>query len=373
MFLFKSGANEFFYKLLKDEVEILPFVCRELKIPDTDPSDYMTLPSEALSSSTWVFGDPELLKIRTKLLKHGKSGDFFNVRVGLQVLWDRAYHIRPIKVFKKKIAGKTYLEDKFEIELDACRPVICNENFIPFRSDEPDIYVIFPYDITDGNNIGIGFSDFKKRYPLAGAYLERNKSDIVANVETNPDDEWHSFTRVQNHIRTFPKVLIPMTARDTFATISLVDKLYCDNVNVNFIEIEEKTENNLYALAGIINSTVFSALARSAANPQSGGYYKFNKQFIDPVPFPVKNFTDDKGGLVTELAECSKDIQSQQDKYLSSTPTQKRTVKILLEKNWEKLDEIVFKLYELNSAEKKYFKNKDRNVDRIEFIKSYIE
>jgi len=373
MSLFKSGANEFYYKLLEDEVEILPFICSELKIPETDPSDYMTLPSEALSSSTWIFDEPELLKIRTKLLKHGKSGDFFSVRVGLQVLWDKAYHIRPIKVSKKKIVGKTHLEEEFEIESDACRPVICNENFIPFRSDEPDIYVIFPFDITDGNNVGISFSDFKKRYPLAGTYLERNKSKIVANVETNPDDEWHQFTRVQNHTRTFPKVLIPMTARDTLATISLVDKLYCDNVNVNFIEIEEKTENNLYALAGIINSTVYSVLTRSIANPQSGGYYKFNKQFIDPVPFPVKNFKDNKDGLVTELAECAKDIQSQQEKYLSSAPTQKRTMKILLEKNWEKLDEIVFKLYELNSAEKKFFKNKGRNVDRIEFLESYCE
>ena len=373
MFLFKSGTNQFYYKLLENEIESLPFICGELKIPETDSSDYMTLSSEVLSSSTWNFDEPELLKIRTKLLKRGKSADFFDVHVGLQSLWDKAYHIRAIKVSKEIIVGKTHLEDEFEIELDACRPLICNERFITFRNDMPDVYVIFPYDVNGVNNVGISFDEFEKRYPLAGAYLTRNKAKIIANVETLPNGAWHQFTRVNNHTRIFPKVLIPMTAMDTYATVSLTDKLYCDNVNVNFIEIEEKTENNLYALAGLINSTVYSALARSVANPQSGGYFKFNKQFINPVPFPGENFKSNKDELVTELAECSKEIQSQQETFLVSTPTKKRTIKILLERNWKKLDETVFKLYELNSEEKKYFISKGRNVDRIRLIESCCE
>ena len=54
-----------------------------------------------------------------------------------------------------------------------------------------------------------------------------------------------------------------------------------------FIQVDDITDNKLYALAGIINSTPFAYFAKSIANPQQNGYYKFNKQFLDPVQLPV--------------------------------------------------------------------------------------
>jgi len=362
----KTQPDVFFYKKICNEIDTLPTELRNLEIPELNPSMYIQFPSSILSATPWDFTDPELLRIRNDLLELGRFGDFANVKVGIQVLWDGAYHIRPIRFQNGILVGKTSLEDEFEIELAACRPLICNENFYCFRKDGADVYVIFPYDVENDNVSEIQFTEFANRFPLAARYLLRNKSTIQNKVETFPDEErWHLYTRVQNHGATYPKVLTPMTANDTFATVSFSDKIYCDNANVYFIEIDDKSETNLYALAGIINSTLFCVLAKSYANPQTGGYFKFNKQFLEPIPFPIENFRNNLNNLVNELAECSQNIKQDQKRYLTASPRQKRTIKLLLERNWEKLDELVYDLYELNAATKAFFKRKERTKDRI--------
>jgi hypothetical protein len=96
-----------------------------------------------------------------------------------------------------------------------------------------------------------------------------------------------------------------MTALDTFASLAVSDRTYCDNANVFFIDTPDKDENSLYALSAVINSTVYSVLARSIANPQTNGYFKFNKQFLAPVPFPLGTFQQNTQ-LKSRLAKVAK-------------------------------------------------------------------
>ena len=60
-----------------------------------------------------------------------------------------------------------------------------------------------------------------------------------------------------------------MTSLDTYASVLKKNDIYTDNANIYFVELEDKSDDNLYAISAIINSTVFSVLARSIANPQS--------------------------------------------------------------------------------------------------------
>jgi len=368
LLLDKSSPENFSFKLFKGNVETLASQLRETQTPDVAPEQYSILPAKAVNANPWSFDDNELIEIKTRLLEFGCLGDYAKVRVGIQVLWDKAYQIRPTSVKKGIIRGKSHIEEDFEIELAACRPLICNENFYHYRNDNADVFVIFPYDVAKGDVTEISFSDFKKRFPLAGEYLSRNKATIQKNVETwNGAKAWHLYTRVQNHGATYPKILVPMTALDTFASLTFSDKTYCDNANVFFIDTPTKDENTLYALSAIINSTIYSVLARSIANPQTNGYFKFNKQFLEPVPFPVQNFTDDTK-LKAQLAKAAKRIDELQDRFKCSSPTQKRTIATLLSTQWNLLDELCYQFYGLTNAEKVFFNDRGRNVDRIEIL-----
>ena len=370
LILEKSHPEIVSFIKISNQVEEIPAKLESIEPVETDSSSFTVIPSNAFDVNPWNFNDAELLSIKTQLLnRHGKFGDFANVKVGIQVLWDRAYHLK-VKSFNDDgtILCDSHLENDIVIEIDACRPLLVNERFYPFCRDTTDTYVIFPYEVAGENNDSIGFSDFSLRFPLASAYLTRNKDEIVANVETCAGREaWHLFTRVQNHKAIYPKVLIPMTANDTFATVTQNPKNYCDNANMFFIEIPNKDETNLFAIASIINSTLFSVCARSIANPQQNGYFKFNKQFIEPIPFP-KVIYENNHELIRELAGLGKDIERIQNQFISATPRQKNVLRNSLKSLWIRLDAKVYELYQLSAEEVEFFTQRGRNVNRIEII-----
>lgn len=375
LILDKSAPQRFNYKYFNCNVELLPSELRETPIPEIAPELYINLPCNAISSTPWSFDDAKLIDIRTRLLLMGCLGDYVNVKVGIQVLWDKAYHIRPLSIKDGILTGKSHIEKDIKIEIEACRPLICNEDFYPYKNADANVFVVFPYNVSDGEVSEIGFTEFKQRFPLAGEYLERNRNLIESSVETLPkkfpekytDEHWHLYTRVQNHGATYNKIVIPMTALDTFATVVFSDITYCDNANVFFIEVPHKDEITLYALSAIINSTIYSVLTRSIANPQSNGYFKFNKQFLEPVPFPCTAFSEN-GVLREQLANAAKDIKNLQLKFKTSSLRQKRTYERMLLTKWKLVDDICYQLYNLTEDEINFFKNRGRNIDRIDIL-----
>lgn len=367
LLLDKTAPEYFSFKLFRDTVEILPSALRDSQTPDTAPEQYTLLPANAVSEHPWSF-DTELITIKTKLIESvGTLGNYARVRVGIQALWNEAYHIRPISIEDGIITGRTHLENNFQIELNACCALLPNESFHPYRDDKPEAYCIFPYRVVDGISYEILFNEFCEQFPLAGAYLSRTKQTIQNNVRTFKGESWHLFTRANNIARNFPKVYIPMTALDTYAAITFSNRHYCDNANVNYIELPEINEINLYAFASIINSKVYSVLARSIANPQSNGYFKFNKQFLEPVPFPGESFSKNID-LKMKLFNLSKRIQKLQIRYIRSSPSQKRGIATLLNRQWEQLDEVCYQFYGLTEEEQTLFNERGRNIDRIELL-----
>lgn len=358
----KSRPNEVIFSKVKEDENLW----------ELDKLDFETISSSAFTENPWNFEEPKLLSIQSKLLKKfGNFGAFGKIKVGIQVLWDKAYHIEA-KSFNGDgtLTGDTKLEKNITIEIDACRPLMVNKKFYPFCSDATEIFVIFPYTIEENVNTPLGFNEFTELYPLASQYLMKYKELIVENVKIETkfgNNGWHLFTRVQNHTATYPKILLPMTALDTFATVTKNSLNYCDNANMFFIDIPIKSNENLYTIAGVLNSTIFSVLARSIAMAQQNGYFKFNKQFIEPIPFPTENF-ENNPTLVKEIFEIIKNINQKQEQYINSTPRQKNIFKEVLINLWKNLDGKVFELYELSENEIEFFIQKGRNIDRVEIL-----
>ena len=369
LILSKESKSEVIFKKISQDREELPSTLIELAPYELDKTHFDTIPSEAFNQNPWNFEDSKLLVIKAKLLhKFGNFGAFATVRVGIQVLWDNAYHIKVKHINKNgTLTGDTGLQKNITIEIDACRPLMINRQFYPFCKDKTDTYVIFPYQIENGKSTPILFDEFSKNYPLAGTYLSSFKETIQESVDTFTDDAWHLFTRANNHQRIEPKVMIPMTANDTFANVTSNPLNYCDNANMFFIDIVDKSMNNLFAIAGVINSTLFSVLARSIALKQQNGYFKFNKQFIEPIPFPKVVF-ENNPTLVSQIAELSLTIQKNQETYKNAIPKQKNMLKTILNRLWSQLDELIFDLYELNQEDREFFLSKGRNIDRIEVL-----
>ena len=164
------------------------------------------------------------------------------------------------------------------------------------------------------------------------------------------DENWHLFTRANNHNAVYKKLCIPMTAQNPQAAVVMQEDAYCDNANMFFIQIPEVTEDKLYAMAAVINSTPFAYFAKSIANPQQGGFYKFNKQFLDPVPFPCNEFSM-FSEVMQRLAAIARRIE-ETNMVIAANISSAPRFYTLLNRLWEEVDQLCYEIYGLTEAEK---------------------
>ena len=343
-------------------------------INSADSTKSQLLSSETLSETPWNFESAHLNALRMRLSKDlGTLQDVCHVKVGVQVLWNDAFQIVAEKIVNGFIYGHSKIDKNIVVEYDACKPLLCNEQFAPLTKRKYQTFALFPYEVSDNGEVTeLSLSEFTVLYPKAGAYLANHKKLICENVQTLPEknnsynkrEHWHLFTRANNHGAIYQKLCVPMTAQYPQAAVVLDKHIYCDNANMFFIQIDDVNETKLYALAGIINSTIFSTFARSIANPQRGGYFKFNKQFLDPVPVPAKAFlTCNKN--IKRLANIAKRIEQINEQIKMSVGGQTSGLELSLKDLWKELDELCMKLYGIKNPEDKALLNsvvrKDRN------------
>lgn len=328
----------------------------------------LSLPKDSISETPWNFDNPELTSLRLSKQKTlGCLGESCNIKVGVQVLWDPAYHINVERSDDEFIYGNSTLESGLKLEKAACRALMCNEHFVPLSIRPENTFIVFPYDVKDGQATEIKFSDFQDRFPLAASYLSRHRARIECEVQTLPlrfhkldkDENWHLFTRANNHNAVYRKLCVPMTTQEPQAAVVNNEKAYCDNANMFFVQIEDITDDRLYALAGIINSTPFAYFAKSIANPQQNGYYKFNKQFLDPVPFPVQAYREMSPDMV-QLANVARQIE-QLHARMSASPSRASRYVPAVRTLWDELDAICCRLYQFKEEERNTVMSHIRN------------
>lgn len=330
--------------------------------------DFASLPIKT-GTENWSYDNYQIEKIKKRLSDTcGVLGDYPNLAVkdGIQALWKKMYHLTGCHIDGKYIIGKNGFKETVKVEKDAMKAVIYNREFYPFKKVEPDAYCVFPY--KGANNEVIPFSELKEKYPLLAEYLSTNKQRITEQVECYEGDLWHRFTREHNHtLYNVDKIIIPMTARDTIATFINDKGLYMDNANVWFITVDGASTDLMKAITCIINSTIFTVLGKSGANPQSGGYYKFNKQFLMPIPFP-NEAVKEKADCVAKLAKYYTEISELQEQYLSATFNTKEIIAGQLRQLWAELDDICYSLYKVTDQEKQQIINMGRTVSRIDLL-----
>lgn len=325
----------------------------------SDDGERIEIDKNTISETPWLFENHQTNALRVRLANElGALKDVCNIKVGVQVLWDRAYHIRVNRVDENFIYGSTAICENLQVEREACRVLLCNEHFEPLSIRPATTYILFPYDVENGSVNRIEFSDFESRYPYAGGYLRENRDLIEANVQTLPDrnitldrdETWHLFTRENNHNATYSKLCIPMTTQNPQASVVMSDSVYCDNANMSFVQIPDMTDDKLYAMAAIINSTPFAYFAKSIANPQQGGFYKFNKQFLDPVPFPCEEFVAFSENM-QRLAVKARQIEETNIAITTNTSHASR-LHLLLSSLWNDVDNLCCELYGFSDEER---------------------
>lgn len=303
MILSKSDIQSFSYT----KIDSLSQIIRKLN--DAKKFNLLNFSTDnQLGDDPWFFVQPDLRNLRSRMLASCGTfeslGDRASINVGLQVLYKKIYLIRG-QIKKGKIVGQNFNGDVVQLEDGSCRPLALNRKFFAYKNIEKENFALFPYEIVKASKSrpsgldnlqcqSLSFTEFNKKYPLAGKYLAQHKSFIQDNVSTNTGVNWIHYTREQNHcLQSLPKILIPSTCLDTSATVDAKGEFYQDNVRVNSIVIDGATNKHYQAVAAVLNSRIFDCLAKITAESLDNGYIQLNKQFLNPVPIPVVKILSD--------------------------------------------------------------------------------
>lgn len=340
-------------------------ICFE-RVPGGSPAEI----KHPTGDAPWVFGEGALAAVKSRLLSaHGNFGSFpgLQVKDGIQALWKKMYHLEKVNFSDGVATGVNGFGEEVKIEKDILRSVVYNVEFYPFKPVEPDAWCIFPYRGSTAD--AIPWSEMRKQFPLTYRYLDGNRKRIMEEVRCRKGEKWHTFTREHNHgMYNVPKIIVPMTARDTVASYDDGRRgLYMDNSNVWFVSIEGASEMLMKSVTAIINSTVFSVLAKADANPQRGGYYKFNKQFLVPVPFPSETLIS-SSRTQGKLAKLHDEILALEKRWCAENANHRSLTSLALKKKWAALDACCYELYGLSASETSIIEEIGRTVDRTVLV-----
>ena len=351
LILSKKSRNQFKYRLISENKENIKTLSENSDFDGNFCENTFSILNMPKKDSVWAFENNEIIVLRNTLAEEfGVLENFPGLAIhdGIQALWKKAYHLTDVQ-FKDNIAiGYNLLKEKVEIEKSILRGVIYNRGFYPFKDLNPDAYCIFPY--YGASNDEISIDVLQSEYPLAYIYLSEHEEIIKANSTCHEGSEWYAFTREHNHtLYDIPKIILPMTALDTIATYVSDKGLYMDNSNVWFITIGNASDAVMKAFTCFINSTVFSVLAKSGANPQLNGYYKLNKQFLKPIPLPISALQNKSN--IERLSAYYDEIADLQKKYFSSFGEKRENLASIIEDKWSALDDFCNSLYELAESD----------------------
>ncbi len=337
------------------------------------PSVDARISIEDVGPGVWSFDQPDLLAVHRELgRRHGLIGQHreISIAVGLQTLYGKIYQLEPVDVRKLTVVGRNGFGDEVTIERRALRPLCRNRGFYPFRRDNADAWVVFPYQVDGDVAREILWPEFKKSFPKAAAYLDAHRKQIRDAVETESGaNRWHLYTRPQNlAVQARPKVLFPSTIEDTIASADLEGDVYQDNVRINSMSVASDAVD-LVAVAAVLNSSVFSALARLKAGLSDSGWRQFNRQFAELVPFPLAALrSGDASKRLRHLATQIQTMQESFDPNGGAGEGERQAVRSSLESLWARLDAEVEALYGLSPDERAVVARYPRRVDRVALL-----
>lgn len=344
--LTKKQSEYVYYDLVKgDSSDVQTYFESEKELSIIDKNYF--------STGIWAPELKSIFEIKQKYAdKFGTIGSnpLLSVCDGIQALWKKVYDIVDYSENNGIIIGKNGFGESVSIEKGIVKPVIYNRAFKPLKKLSADAYRIFPYEGKD-NKTKMTIDSIGRYFPLAYAYLIANENRIKSNVRCNDGEYWPTYTREHNHDSfKSAKIVIPMTAKETYAAFENTNGFYMDNSNVWFLNYKDNNIVVMKALTMIINSTVFSVLAKCGANQASNGYYKFNKQFIEPVPVPNSKLKPNDITVI-KLSQMYDDIFDILTEYENATLEDMKIFQGVLEEKWNEVDNICYEFYEMNVDE----------------------
>ena len=319
----------------------------------TNQVELQEYPIEYLSTTPWSFLSEDIVllldQVKDKCQTLEEISDIF---VGLQTSADMIYIIKA----HKEENGLTYFVDcrgkEQCVETDILKPCIYDIQLEKYADIKPNMMIIFPYHIVNGNPILYSLDEMQASFPKTLAYLEGYKDDLEKrSLSRRTENNWYQFGRSQSIKRFSEGEHLIWSVLSTEGNYVYDDKMTCFTGGGNgpFYGLEKKisTKESLYYIQALLNYWLLERVVKSKASTFRGDYYSHGKQFIAKLPIYRIDFENiEEAKRHDEIVSSVKNIMElKRKRNTQNTKEQRNMYCRLIETESQHLDDLISKLY----------------------------
>lgn len=224
------------------------------------------------------------------------------IRTGIATLKDEVYYVNKDKYGFYKMINEVRYEINSELVKDIYKvPELKKSDTL----EEVKRYIIFPYEIKKDTVDLITEEKMKSEYNDTYQYLLAQKKELDSRDKGKPNPAgWYAYGRTQG-LRKFGKKLLFPTFANKPRFIKVDDEL---SFFSNGYAVFDDIPMNLEIVQRVLNSLVMEYYIKKTSYPIEGGYYCYQKKYIEN--FSIPKFTD------SELKFLEKADNEEIDKFL---------------------------------------------------------
>jgi hypothetical protein len=221
--------------------------------------------------------------------------------------------------------------------------------------------ILFPYKLVSGKAELLSIQEFSTQFPNAWAYLEENRERLEAREGGKwKRDNWYAFGRSQNLAEMEQeKILTPSIGNCASFTLDSSDGFYFvgsgggGGGGYGITLKNEYLPLTYFYILGLLNSKLLDWFLKRCSSPFRGGYYSYNRQYIELVPIRAIDFDNSadrsKHEKVVKLVQQILDLHRQL--AVAKIPDEKTRIQRQIDATDKQIDKLVYDLYGLTEEE----------------------
>jgi hypothetical protein len=220
--------------------------------------------------------------------------------------------------------------------------------------------ILFPYKYVQQKAELLSPKELEEKYPSTWEYLKINRITLESRERGKwKNSRWYAFGRSQNLSEMEQKkILTPSIAKFASFTLDEEDFYYfvgSGGGGGGGYGITLKADEHMayeYIL-GLLNSKLLDAFLKSSSSSFSGGFFAYNRQYIEQLPIRIINFSEpaDKDrhdrmvGLVQSMLSMNKHLLA------AKTGNERTILQRQIDATDRQIDRLVYDLYGLTGEE----------------------
>lgn len=325
------------------------------------------LPKKQVTEAPWSFSfgaEAELLeKIKETEATLGNIAEA--VFQGLVTSADPVYILEKREKAKAANLHRVFSKatnNEYDLEKDVVKPLLKGSLDIKrYALESITRFVIFPYKVVGDTASLIAPEEFASRYPKCWQYLIENRKQLEGREQGKMKNEkWYGYVYPKSLTRfAKPKILTPSIARNASFTCDMNGEYYFVGSGGGGgggygIVLKEDIKLHPFYVTALLNSKLLDFNLQKISTPFRGGFFAYNRQYIERLPIRTIDFNDPKEKKIhddlVKLVDVILDLRKREKKAKGHELEQ---LKRQSEKTDREIDERVYELYEITDRERR--------------------